>query len=202
MPFLLSVHLLSSAKASAEERKLQEEASSSASVLPSGASVNATTSDEHVNTLDLRVSGFQAQLFLTLAGRLAHLPSLLRECAEPLLNVPSPPKPDLPAVAPSEPRSPLELISVLLPMRLRINLGGVQLLDFLQEGAPGKARLTKATVARSSTGVQTTGVQTGQESPFGEGEKYAEVLPAGMYRDEQGRLVDPSKEEWRCCSIL
>jgi hypothetical protein len=197
MPFLLSFHLLSSAKATAEERKLQEEASSSASVLPSGASVNATKSDEHVNTLDLRVSGFQAQLFLTLAGRLAHLPSLLRKCAEPLLNVPSPPKPDLPQVAPSEPRSPLELISVLLPMRLRINLGGVQLLDFLQEGAPGKARLTKATVARSSTGVQ-----TGMEPPFGEGEKYAEALPAGMYRDEQGRLVDPSKEEWRCCSIL
>jgi hypothetical protein len=133
MPFLLSGSLLPSAKAVAVERELQTKS-------PGPAAEEAKTA-EHLNEIELAVSGVQGQLLLTLATKLGQLPSLLRACAAPLIALPPAPQP-LPASDPElrpQSQSPLDLIAALLPMRFRLNVGGGRMLPYLGEELPAQS---------------------------------------------------------------
>ena len=135
MPFLLSGSLLSSAKAVSVERELQTKSP--------GAAVEEAKTAEHLNELELAVSGVQAQLLLTLATKLGQLPSLVRCCAAPLLALPpSPHAQPLPASDPElrpQGQSPLDLLAALLPMRFRLNVGGGRMLPYLGEELPAQS---------------------------------------------------------------
>jgi len=133
MPFLLSGSLLPSAKAVSVERELQTKSP--------GAAVEEAKTAEHLNELELTVSGVQVQLLLTLATKLGQVPALLRACAAPLSALPPAPQPLMasdPELQPQS-KSPLELIAALLPMRFRLNVGGGRLLPYLGEEMPAQS---------------------------------------------------------------
>jgi hypothetical protein len=72
------------------------------------------------------------QLLLTLAGKLGRLPSLLCQCLAPLHAVPQTQTPviDLPELPATQPiASPLHIVSTLLPLRVRLSVGGGELFE-------------------------------------------------------------------------
>ena len=128
MPFFVSGRLLPTVEAVSEERKLQTKS-------PSLAEEEAKTA-EHLNEIELAMSGMQAQLLLTLATKLARVPAVLQACAAPLSALPPAPQPPTDPELQPQGMSASDLLAALLPMRFRLNVGGGRMLPYLGEAPP------------------------------------------------------------------